>query len=76
LEQVEADERRLAIERAINSLPDYQRIMILLYHTQGQSYEEIAEIVGLPIGTVKSRLNRARLALKDKLAPARELFDL
>lgn len=76
LEQVEANERRAAIEKAINSLPDYQRIMILLYHTLGQSYEEIAQIVGLPIGTVKSRLNRARLALKNKLEPSRELFDL
>lgn len=72
----EAHERFDVLDRAIRELPDYQRIMIHLYHTQGQSYEEIAEIVGLPIGTVKSRLNRARLALKSKLEPVRELFDL
>lgn len=76
LELVEAGERLDVLGRAIGSLPDYQRIMVVLYHTQGQSYEEIAEIVGLPIGTVKSRLNRARLALKEKLEPVRELFDL
>lgn len=76
LERVQLSERSKALERAINSLPDYQRIMVTLYHTQGQSYEEIAEIVGLPIGTVKSRLNRARLALRDKLQPVLELFDL
>ena len=60
---------------AINSLPDYQRAMVVLYHTQRKSYEEIAEIMGLPIGTVKSRLNRARLALKTKLEPLKDMFD-
>lgn len=49
--------------------------MVVLYHTQQKSYEEIAEIMDLPIGTVKSRLNRARLALKEKLSPMRELFN-
>jgi len=76
LELLEATERCEVLERAINDLPEYQRVMVVLYHTQGQSYEEIAQIVGLPIGTVKSRLNRARLALKEKLEPVRELFDL
>jgi RNA polymerase sigma-70 factor (ECF subfamily) len=60
---------------AINSLPEYQRAMVVLYHTQRKSYEEIAEIMGLPIGTVKSRLNRARLALKTKLEPLKDMFD-
>ena len=76
LEHLEAGERSEVLEWAINNLPEYQRIMVLLYHTQGQSYEDIAEIIGLPIGTVKSRLNRARLALKEKLEPVRELFNL
>jgi len=75
-EVIEAGERADVLARAICDLPDYQRIMVLLFHTQGKSYEEIAEIIGLPIGTVKSRLNRARLALKEKLEPVRELFDL
>lgn len=63
------------LRRAINELPDYQKTMVLLYHTQNKSYEEIAEIMHLPIGTVKSRLNRARIALKSKLEPLRELFE-
>lgn len=73
-ELAEGDERRLMIERAIQTLPEAQRAMVILYHTQGLSYEEIAEITQLPMGTVKSRLNRARLALRDRLAPVAELF--
>lgn len=76
-EQVVQDmERNQIMQQAIMELPEYQRAMIVLYHTQGKSYEEIAEIMNLAIGTVKSRLNRARLALKEKLLPVRELFDL
>jgi RNA polymerase sigma-70 factor (ECF subfamily) len=71
----EGMERSQILERAIQSLPEYQRVMVVLYHTEQKSYEEIAEIMDLPIGTVKSRLNRARLALKEKLTPVRELFN-
>ena len=71
---VELNERSQVLQGAINELPDYQRAMIVLYHTEGLSYEEIAEVFSLPIGTVKSRLNRARLLLKNKLLPVKELF--
>lgn len=70
----ENKEKYLAIRKAVNSLPDYQRIIVTLYHLHDRSYEEIAEILHLPIGTVKSRLNRARLALAEKLASEPELF--
>ena len=73
VEQMERDD---LLKEAIQELPDYQRAMVLLYHTQGKSYEEISEIMDMPIGTVKSRLNRARLALKQKLIPLRELFNI
>ncbi len=76
LEMLEETERNSALQQAINELPDYQRVMVLLFHTKGLSYEEIAGIVDLPIGTVKSRLNRARLALRQKLDGVRELFDV
>ena len=71
---VELKERARLIQDAIVSLPTDQRTMIVLYHTEGFSYEEIATVLELPIGTVKSRLNRARLKLREKLEPIRELF--
>ena len=76
LDLLEESERNATLQQAINELPEYQRLMVLLFHTQGLSYEEISGIVDLPIGTVKSRLNRARLALRQKLDGARELFDV
>jgi RNA polymerase sigma-70 factor, ECF subfamily len=71
---VEEAERSRILQQAISTLPEYQRLMVVLYHAQQKTYEEIAEIMDLPIGTVKSRLNRARLALKQKLSALRELF--
>src|SRR5207249_5046918 len=68
-------ERAELVQEAVLALPPNQRVMIALYHFEGRSYEEIAAIMSLPIGTVKSRLNRARLALKNKLQPKRELLD-
>ncbi|MGO8673062.1 MAG: sigma-70 family RNA polymerase sigma factor [Capsulimonadaceae bacterium] len=70
----EEAERSNILQKAISSLPEYQRVMVVLYHVQQKSYEEIAAVMDMPIGTVKSRLNRARLALKEKLSPLRELF--
>jgi len=75
-EMTEKRERSDLLQAAIEALPDYQRMMIVLYHTEGKSYEEIAEILDLPIGTVKSRLNRARLSLREYLEPLREHFQL
>ncbi|HCE00364.1 MAG TPA: RNA polymerase subunit sigma-24 [Armatimonadetes bacterium] len=67
-------ERARALQRAIDALPEYQRAMIVMYHGEQLSYEEIAEALDLPIGTVKSRLNRARLSLRDLLSRDLELF--
>ena len=55
------------IQQAIGSLPANYRQVILLRDVQGMSYQEIAEIVDCPVGTVKSRVNRARLKLQQKL---------
>lgn len=67
--QAEDNERKTILNNAINALPDYQRTMVTLFHTEGRTYEEIADIMRIPVGTVKSRLNRARLALREMLAP-------
>jgi RNA polymerase sigma-70 factor, ECF subfamily len=67
------DEDRTALmHRALRALPKSQRLMILLYHFAGCSYEDVEELLGLSEGTVKSRLNRARLALRDKMEHYRE----
>lgn len=55
------------IQQAIAALPDNYRQVVLLRDVQGMSYQEISEIVDCPVGTVKSRVNRARLKLQQKL---------
>ena len=62
------------LAKAIHHLPAYQRQVLRMYHTEGKSYEEIAESTGLSIGTVKSRLNRARTMLRERLAPYQDTF--
>src|SRR5262249_375173 len=58
-------ERASRIDAALGNLPEYQRAMIVMFHAEMLSYEEIAAALDLPVGTVKSRLNRARLSLRD-----------
>ena len=65
----EENEKTRILSEAISSLPDYQRTMVKLFHAEGRTYEEIASMMDIPVGTVKSRLNRARLALREMLAP-------
>ncbi len=62
------------LAKAIHHLPAYQRQVLRMYHTEGKSYEEIASMTGLSIGTVKSRLNRARTMLRERLVPYKENF--
>jgi RNA polymerase sigma-70 factor (ECF subfamily) len=54
--------------RLIDSLPEHYRIVVLLRHQQDLSYEEIAEALNLPLGTVKARIHRARALLKDRIS--------
>jgi RNA polymerase sigma-70 factor, ECF subfamily len=68
---VEERERKLMLNDAIAALPNYQRRMVTLFYHEDRSYGEIADIMGIPVGTVKSRLSRARLALLEKLASQR-----
>jgi len=59
--------RRRLVREAISELRKKEKEILLLRDIQEFSYEEISEILGVPVGTVKSKLNRARHALKDKL---------
>ena len=73
-EVAETHERQAIVQRAIGTLTDEQRSVIVLFDIEGLAYEEIAESLEIPVGTVKSRLNRARLALKNALEPQMELL--
>ena len=64
LERLQRDE---ALRQAIEALPDERRIVVVLRDLEGLSYEEISEVLDLEPGTVRSRLHRARMDLKDKL---------
>lgn len=66
----ESIEFQEVLQAAVDQLPEDQKILILLRHRDLLSYEEIAESEQMPMGTVKSRLNRARMALRELLDPA------
>ena len=67
--EVEGRHLQSAIQQAIAALEEDQRELVVLRDIQGLSYEDIQRVTGLPEGTVKSRLHRARLALKEAIAP-------
>ena len=61
-----------AIQDAISHLDDDHRVIVLLRDVEDMSYEEIGEVLGLPEGTVKSRLHRARNELRERLSKTHE----
>lgn len=73
-QEAERNARESTVQDALEKMPDYQQAMLVMYHVEMLSYEEISEALDLPIGTVKSRLNRARIALRDHLTADKELF--
>ena len=58
-----------AVERCVTQLPEHHRVVFVLRELEGKSYEEIAEITGCNLGTVKSRLNRARNSFAQLIEP-------
>jgi RNA polymerase sigma-70 factor (ECF subfamily) len=63
------EEIRQVVERAMEQLPEDLRTAIVLRELEGLSYEEIAEAMDCPVGTVRSRIFRAREAIDKKLKP-------
>lgn len=67
-----------AVQYCINQLPDNFRIVVIMVDLQNFNYKEVSQVTGNPLGTVKSRLARARMRLRDCLQRFRELlpFDI
>ena len=64
-EQMEDEEAREWVRRAVNELPDTLKSTLVLVYNQGMKYREAADVLGIPVGTVKSRLNSALLKLNE-----------
>jgi RNA polymerase sigma-70 factor (ECF subfamily) len=66
---MEREQLQEAVGRAIATVPEKYRLALVLRDIEGLAYEEIAQVLGIPGGTVRSRINRARSMLKRKLQP-------
>jgi len=73
-ESVLRNELGTAIQNCLDELPDEFRAMVVLVDVQGLNYQEAAEVIGKPVGTVKSRLSRARVRMRDCLQQVWELL--
>ena len=69
-EELLSGERRRVLERAIDSLPDHYRAVLILRDVEGLSNESVAEVLGESVPSVKSRLHRARMVLREQLTQA------
>ena len=72
--QYESSELERVIQASLDKLPPIYRLMLVLVDIEGLSYEEAASAAGVPVGTVKSRLARARLQMQRSLQSAGELL--
>jgi RNA polymerase sigma-70 factor (ECF subfamily) len=63
------------LEAAVKALPEKYRTAFILRDVQELSYDEVAKVLGVPLGTVKSRVNRARMILREKLQPRMEEYN-
>jgi RNA polymerase sigma-70 factor (ECF subfamily) len=66
VDQVQGDERRERIRASVDRLPEFLREVLILAYYQGLKYREIAEILDIPVGTVKSRLHAALVKLQEE----------
>lgn len=73
-ERSEQSELQAQIRKAMDELGEEYRTVLVLCDIEGMSYDDIAQILKCPVGTIKSRINRARQALRKKISENRELF--
>lgn len=73
-EQVSAGELDRAVQHCLEDLPDDFRSVVVMVDVEGLDYQEVANVIGKPLGTIKSRLARARLKLRDCLQGFWELL--
>ncbi|MCC6488276.1 MAG: sigma-70 family RNA polymerase sigma factor [Candidatus Hydrogenedentes bacterium] len=66
-EEAIGNETAAVLQRCLGELPEHYRMTFILRTAEDLSYEEIADVMGCPVGTVKSRLNQARQMLRDRL---------
>ncbi len=64
---VDASQRRRDVAAALEGLQSEHRVVLVLRDVQGLEYEQLAEVLGVPVGTIKSRLFRARVALREAI---------
>ena len=74
LHDLETQERVRLVHRGLQALPEELRTPVILCDLQGLPYEEIAQALQIPLGTVKSRINRGRLELAKRLMGRRAEF--
>jgi RNA polymerase sigma-70 factor (ECF subfamily) len=73
LEAAQGEERRERVRASVDQLPDFLRQVVVLAYYQGLKYREIADILGIPVGTVKSRLHAALVKLQEAWAASPSL---
>src|SRR5258708_1598249 len=67
VDDLERSERHARLERALRNLPDHQRVPVVLFHFEDQSYQDIADALGVSLGKVKTDIHRGREALRRSL---------
>src|SRR5262249_26571082 len=76
IEQSQAAERRQMVRANVDKLPEFLRQVVVLAYYQGLKYREVADVLGVPVGTVKSRLHTALLKLQETWSEAPSLPEI
>src|SRR6516162_1977476 len=76
MDNVSAQERKEKVRAGVDRLPDFLRDVVILAYYQGLKYREIAEVLDIPVGTVKSRLHAALLKLQEAWSESPSLFEV